>query len=369
MFVKQLDKNTFKFSQRYKDKYTDKWRTASVTLDRDTSQSRNKAQKLIDEKIKKSTDLPKTEITFKECYERWTATYFLGVKVGTKKSYEGAIKKIETNFNMNSKINKIDSVLLERFFLNKNIIDSSNSVMITLKKVFNGTFRYAIKNRFIKNNPMKNVSIPKKQKTLEELNKQNQKYLEIKEIEKVLESFSNKEWINKNVTKFILHTGLRISELQGIRYDDISNNILSIQRNFDRFSSLEKPKFTTPKTINSYRDIVLSKRALEIVNEMKEKNIFKSEHVFYSSEGNIFNSDSFRKSLKKIESEVNLKKNLSPHILRHTHISILAEKGIPIKAIMERVGHADERITLSIYTHVTEKAKSNLENMLNEISF
>ena len=47
-------------------------------------------------------------------------------------------------------------------------------------------------------------------------------------------------------------------------------------------------------------------------------------------------------------------KHLTTHIFRHTHISMLAELGVPFKTIMQRVGHNDSSTTLSIYTHVTK---------------
>ena len=58
-------------------------------------------------------------------------------------------------------------------------------------------------------------------------------------------------------------------------------------------------------------------------------------------------------------------KHLTTHIFRHTHISILAELGIPLKAIMQRVGHNDPATTLSIYTHVTQHMKNDIVEKLN----
>lgn len=49
---------------------------------------------------------------------------------------------------------------------------------------------------------------------------------------------------------------------------------------------------------------------------------------------------------------------LSSYIFRHSHISLLAELNVPIKVIMERVGHSDEKKILKIYTHVTKKQKN-----------
>ena len=56
-----------------------------------------------------------------------------------------------------------------------------------------------------------------------------------------------------------------------------------------------------------------------------------------------------------VKTELNL--NLTPHSLRHTHTSLLAEAEVDIKEIMERLGHEDEETTRKIYLHVTNVMK------------
>ena len=48
---------------------------------------------------------------------------------------------------------------------------------------------------------------------------------------------------------------------------------------------------------------------------------------------------------------------LSPHSLRHTHISILAEAGVVLEQNMDRLGHSDDQITKNVYLHVTKEMK------------
>ncbi len=48
---------------------------------------------------------------------------------------------------------------------------------------------------------------------------------------------------------------------------------------------------------------------------------------------------------------------LSPHSLRHTHISLLAEAGVALEQNMDRLGHSDDQITKNIYLHVTKEMK------------
>lgn len=50
------------------------------------------------------------------------------------------------------------------------------------------------------------------------------------------------------------------------------------------------------------------------------------------------------------------------HILRHTHVSLLAESGAILEQIQERLGHADDDIAQHIYLHVTKTLKANLIN-------
>lgn len=60
-------------------------------------------------------------------------------------------------------------------------------------------------------------------------------------------------------------------------------------------------------------------------------------------------------------------KPVSTHTFRHTHISILAESNVPLKAIMECVVHNDPRTTLAIYTHVTAEIKQEVNAAITNI--
>ena len=40
------------------------------------------------------------------------------------------------------------------------------------------------------------------------------------------------------------------------------------------------------------------------------------------------------------------------HDLRHTHATLLLAKGVPVKVVSERLGHASVTITLQVYAHV-----------------
>ena len=51
-------------------------------------------------------------------------------------------------------------------------------------------------------------------------------------------------------------------------------------------------------------------------------------------------------------------KYISCHGFRHTHASILFQAGATIKEVQNRLGHADAKTTLNVYTHVTQKEQN-----------
>lgn len=52
-----------------------------------------------------------------------------------------------------------------------------------------------------------------------------------------------------------------------------------------------------------------------------------------------------------------LNESLTPHSLRHTHVSLLTEAGAELQEIMGRLGHRDDDTTRYVYTHVTKPKK------------
>lgn len=103
--------------------------------------------------------------------------------------------------------------------------------------------------------------------------------------------------------------------------------------------------------------------------------LYKKQYADYVDNGYIFAMPKgtpilhtvINSKLKKVMIDMDIKKELSTHIFRHTHISILSELGIPVKAIMERVGHSDPKVTLEIYTHVTKNMTRDIVDKLNNL--
>lgn len=71
--------------------------------------------------------------------------------------------------------------------------------------------------------------------------------------------------------------------------------------------------------------------------------------------------------MKRLLKLAELNLELSPHSLRHTHTSLLAEAGASLEQIMDRLGHADDEITRMIYLHITKPKKKEASQMFAEL--
>ena len=91
------------------------------------------------------------------------------------------------------------------------------------------------------------------------------------------------------------------------------------------------------------------------------------DNFILNKDGNKFSYDGFQHKLKSTADRV-LHKHVTPHVLRHTHTSLLAEQGIPLDTISRRLGHTDSALTLQIYTHITEKRKQKDNEALSKVT-
>ena len=67
--------------------------------------------------------------------------------------------------------------------------------------------------------------------------------------------------------------------------------------------------------------------------------------------------NSSNSALQRAGERIKINKNLSSHFSRHSHVSILADNNVPLKVIMDRIGHEEAETTREIYNHVDNKMK------------
>ncbi len=98
----------------------------------------------------------------------------------------------------------------------------------------------------------------------------------------------------------------------------------------------------------------------------------KDPFIFVNGKGRIMASNTMHVYLRKLSRDAfgpDFNKILTLHVFRNSYISLLVELGVPMKVIIERVGHANEKMTMSLQTYMTEKMQPAEREKLMNFSF
>jgi integrase len=237
-------------------------------------------------------------------------------------------------------------------------------------------FTKAYEMDLIKRNPTEFVEIPTKVLTLEEYENQFTlpKFLEKDELVQFLDIVKDcGDELDYPIFLTLAYTGMRSGELCGLMWKDIDFERNEISINRTMFTPTNTPpgyELQTPKTRRSKRTISV---APNVINELRKLQKVQREFVMrYRNEfqdlGFVFANLHFHRGLPTIQLRIKhqfqmflgiikIKEHLTPHSLRHTHASLLAQAGVSLEAIMERLGHSNDRVTREIYLHITEHTK------------
>lgn len=394
-FKNKNNETKYRYYEKYKDPYTDKWKRVSVVLNKNTKQSQKEAMFRLEDKIKEklnnqSSSILKT-LTFHALLDEWLEYHIKtsGSKLTTLNNIKIRIRNIKRYSSENLLLNKLDTKYMQ-IFINK-LSDSYSQNQVTRQLGdMKGAIKYAVKfynypNEYL----LTNVKIPKRRKTIEDIEKDESKmynYLEMNQVLQIRDHILNDNKLHKrnriliaSILEVQALTGMRIGELQALQEKDIDllNKTINITGTIHRIKYEEGFGYKdTTKTISSKRSISINSRTVEIfkkiILENKMLKRWNSSYVdrgfiFTTKKGNPLCNNQIAGVLKKTTKALNMNKKVTTHTFRHTHITLLVEMNVSLKAIMKRVGHVDEKTTIRIYTHVTEKMDRELTQKLENI--
>lgn len=75
----------------------------------------------------------------------------------------------------------------------------------------------------------------------------------------------------------------------------------------------------------------------------------------------------FENRMARLLKLAGLNQELTPHSLRHTHVSLLAEAGVSLPEIMDRLGHKDDQTTKHVYLHITKSMKKEASQKFTQL--
>lgn len=332
-------------------------------------------------KLKKGIDTKKIKnLTFGEVADEWLRTYSKSsVKQGSIIAREIQAKLLKKYFG-GTPIAKITHRIYQNFFNDRDDEGYARNTMLGVNNTGNMIFKYALKNKFITENPAIDIVVPCKEITVEELENKDilieEKYLDRSELTRFLKAVSEHGLVQEKEMFYLLaFSGFRPGEMCALKWPDFDfeNNRIRITKTL-LGTNRKNYIIDTPKTKKSVRVVPVDSDIMKMILIHKDKQakrrteeikIIPDYHdagfVFRDSGGYPYTVQAVRSRMYSLLKKTDIKKHATPHIFRHTYVSMLAEAGVDLKTIMSRVGHEDEKTTLLIYTHVTKKMQQDAD--------
>lgn len=201
-------------------------------------------------------------------------------------------------------------------------------------------YKFLVRENILDTSPLAKVRSPKLEKKLPG-------FLDEVEIDELLALPDSKPLGRRDqaVLELLYATGCRVSELVGLTLErlDLSNRfvILLGKGNKERLVPLGNTCCAALAAYYPFR--------LELMQKYRAE---QHDQVFVNSRGGPLTDRSVRRILDKYISQLALRKQVSPHTIRHTFATHLLSHGADLRAVQELLGHANLSTT-QIYTHVT----------------
>ena len=269
--------------------------------------------------------------------------------------------ELERNYSNNTSLSYVKDVTLFSDFIKKDLllvdkkdiekyIRSLNKSSKTISHVISSLksfYNYYMRMGNIKSNPTDEIDRPKIEKKIPE-------FLTLEEISSLLNFKVNNEFEarNKAILELLYSSGLRISELTSLELSNID---------------LDECLVRVMGKGSKERIVPLGDYAIEALKEyiyfyrpMLNKN--NSSYIFLNNRGGILSRQFIFKVIKEECIKKGIRKNVSPHTLRHTFATHLLKNGADLRIIQELLGH-ENLSTTQIYTHLTnDKLKHDYED-------
>ena len=222
---------------------------------------------------------------------------------------------------------------------------SINRIIASIK----GFFKYmSIYRGYV--NVAEDIESLKRKKTLP-------KYLTIEEVDKLLDIKLETpfDYRNKTILEVLYATGLRASELINLDLNniDLKNMVVNVYGKGSKERIVPLSKIAV-----NYLDIY--------INSFREKLFVKNQKptdsLFLNNHGKRMTRQGLYKMIGEISKKQGIKKEITPHVLRHSFATHMIECGADIRSVQELLGH-ENVVTTEVYTHL---ANNFIKNNYNE---
>jgi integrase/recombinase XerC len=194
-------------------------------------------------------------------------------------------------------------------------------------------FKFLLRNGELKRDPAAGVRAPKAPRKLPQV-------LDVDEMQTLVEIPTDRPDGKRDraILELLYSSGLRISELTGLRWRDLDLDDASVR--------------VTGKGRKT-RIVPVGGKALAALRDLRELDQVTSgdEPVFRGRNGAPITPSRVRSRMKFWAAERGITRRVYPHLMRHSFASHMLESSGDLRAVQELLGHADIATT-QIYTHL-----------------
>ena len=266
---------------------------------------------------------------------------------------------IDLNFFYSELSKKYSSLKIEtvkkldvRDFLNVLYIKKEKVATISRRlSTLRSFYRFALKNEWVRENPLVEIHSPKSEKKLPVT-------LTYSQIENLLQQPDLSSYLgfrDRTIMELFYSSGLRLSELVSLDRDDFNLSQLMVKvKGKGKKQRVIPITQTAKKWILEYLQHPL--RGLDSNEHKAQKD---SKAVFLNKWGKRISPRSIDRNFNKYLLMSNLSTKVTPHKIRHTIATHWLENGMDLKTIQQLLGH-EVLSTTTIYTHVSTKLKKEI---------
>lgn len=377
MYQQKRGKKT-RFFMDYLDPLTGQSKTMSITMDKGGPRARKEAEMVLTERInKKISEVKRTDIIqgvrFGELVDEFLAYSKQRIRRTTYFNHLTMAKNLRETIDNNALVTKLTPLFLTKVL--ENLLygerQLSNGYVSKYKIFLHQILDYAVERSYLQHNPVDDIKI--NYRPNEDRHPTRNKFLEADELRTLLDYAYQRNQTYAALCEWLYQTGTRFGESAALRFSDVYQDrnhwFVSITGTleYDHVKIGDQHKTNTTKTPAGRREVVLSKRAVQIYQERRAIAGEDDALIFATQNGTPIQASALNTFLRTAKKNLDIDKSISSHIFRHTHISKLAELGVPLYVIQQRVGHSNSRVTREIYTHVTREAVEKMAPKLEEL--
>ncbi len=244
--------------------------------------------------------------------------------------------------NIDKHPEEISLQILREFLRWANELGMNPSSQARMQSGIRAFYKYLLMEDLIKKNPAELLESPKIKRKLPDT-------LDVPEIDAMIATLdlSKPENVrNKAIVETMFSCGLRVSEAVGLKISDIF-----WKDEFIKIIGKGNKERLIPVSTTALREIEIYLKNIRNKVEVKSSS---SDILFLNRFGNKLSRISIFTLIKKMALQAGIKKNISPHTLRHSFATSLVEAGADLRAVQQMLGH-ESITTTEIYTHISRE--------------